>query len=69
MHNGEITMLKTNQLAVMKHIDEYAGVPIQLARIQEMLEANKKDHEVIMKRLDKMQKMVESFEESICKHL
>jgi hypothetical protein len=53
VHNGDIMVLKTNQLSVMKHIVGYESVPTQLARMEAMMEANARDHAMIMKRLDR----------------
>lgn len=52
-HETSITRLDTNQIVVMKHITSYETIPVQLARIQTLLEINASDHALIMKRLDK----------------
>lgn len=53
IHNGDIRTLQTNQAAAMKHIEGYESIPAQLARIEEMLASNARDHADIMKRLEK----------------
>lgn len=52
-HQTDITLLKTNQVAVMKTVESYTGVPAQLSRIATLLEANERDHLVIMRKLER----------------
>lgn len=51
-HQTAITVLETNQAAVMKTVETYTTVPAQLSRISALLETNERDHTMIMKKLN-----------------
>ena len=53
LHHGDIAVLKTNQVAVMKDVEAQSKIPAQLLRIETLLEVNASDHAAILKRLDR----------------
>ena len=55
-HQTDISILKTNQLMVLKTIDGLQIVPGDLAYLKVMMIDNKEEHLIIMKRLEKRNK-------------
>ena len=55
-HEKSITRIDTNQIAVMKSIVTAELVPAQLARIETLMEVNTRDHAVILRELESMEK-------------
>ena len=55
-HQTDITILKTNQLIVLKTIDSLQVVPGDLAYLKIMMRDNKEEHVIIMKKLEKRDK-------------
>ena len=55
-HQTDISILKTNQLMVLKTIDSLQTVPGDLAYLKVMMIDNKEEHVLIMKRLEKRDK-------------
>ena len=51
-HQTDISILKTNQLMVLKTIDGLQTVPGDLAYLKVMMIDNKEEHLIIMKRLE-----------------
>ena len=52
-HQSDITLLKTNQVAVMKTLEKMDTVPAELAKLSILMEGNKEDHIYIMKKMDR----------------
>ena len=55
-HEKSITRIDTNQIAVMKSIVTAELVPAQLARIETLMEVNTRDHILILKELEAIEK-------------
>jgi len=55
-HQTDISILKTNQLMVLKTIDILQTVPGDLAYLKTMMIDNKEEHIVLMKKLEKRDK-------------